>query len=543
MLPASRRVRGPAPLPVSDWPVGQRVDGPLRQYRPLRWELVTTAAQRGQWRQLLAQHHYLGAPHLVGPNLKYLAYGRGGELLGALGWHSAVQNLGCRDRLLGWNATQRARGLGHVVNGVRFLILPWVKVRHLASVMLSENLRLLPQDWRQRYGVDLWLAESFVDRQRFSGASYRAANWQALGWTRGFAKQQGRFVHHGQSKEVYVYVMEARMRQFIHGDDRQPRLNRALLLAQRLSEEKPFITKSERMTKILESWKPKLPPQCELSLEDLATVGRELNEFTALFQPTFGRREPAALLELYLQGLLSDAERKNVEAIALKLDGPQRVRNLQRFVSDYQFDNRVGAIASISTGNDGGGVHGLQAGVCSVDGSFLSKTVMTSSGPANSGDPSPGDGGASWLISYTAAEIPLIAPSFTYQFSFISQSPALGTTSRENGVSGGFQWTLPLDGSVEAIVEGEFFSVTPGLTFDYGDWELDLAATWRNSDDLTESSDDVLLSASVSYNFFSPQTQIQFGYAYQDTSYGVDHMIGMQINMSINMISYGLLGK
>ena len=213
------------------------------------------------------------------------------------------------------------------------------------------------------------------------------------------------------------------------------------------------------------------------------------------------------------------------------------------FVSDYQFDNRVGAIASISTGNDGGGVHGLQAGVCSVDGSFLSKTVMTSSGPANSGDPSPGDGGASWLISYTAAEIPLIAPSFTYQLSFISQSPALGTTSRENGVSGGFQWTLPLDGSVEAIVEGEFFSVTPGLTFDYGDWELDLAATWRNSDDLTESSDDVLLSASVSYNFFSPQTQIQFGYAYQDTSYGVDHMIGMQINMSINMISYGLLGK
>jgi hypothetical protein len=66
--------------------------------------------------------------------------------------------------------------------------------------------------------VDLWLAESFVDRQRFSGASYRAANWQALGWTRGFAKQQGRFVQHGQSKEVYVYVMEARMRQFIHGD-------------------------------------------------------------------------------------------------------------------------------------------------------------------------------------------------------------------------------------------------------------------------------------------------------------------------------------
>jgi len=92
------------------------------------------------------------------------------------------------------------------------------------------------------------------------------------------------------------------------------------------------------MKNLLAKWKPKLPPACGLSVEDLETVGRELNEFTAQFEATFGRSEPAALLELYLQGLLSDAERKNVEAIALKLDGPQRVRNLQRFLSDYQWD-------------------------------------------------------------------------------------------------------------------------------------------------------------------------------------------------------------
>jgi DDE superfamily endonuclease/Domain of unknown function (DUF4338) len=274
----------------------------------------------------------------VGANLKYLAYGRGGELLGALGWHCAVQNLGCRDRLLGWNAAQRARGLDHVVNGVRFLVMPWVKVRHLASVMLSENLRLLQRDWPRHYGVAVWLAESFVDRQRFSGASYRAANWQAIGWTRGFAKRQGRFVHHGQSKEVYVYVMEPRLRQIIHEDERQPILNRAFLLAQRLSEENKSLTKRMRMKKILASWKPKLPPQCELTQHDLETIVRELKEFTALFGPTFGRSELVALFELYLQGLLSDADRKNVEAIALKLDGPQRVRNLQRFMSDYQWD-------------------------------------------------------------------------------------------------------------------------------------------------------------------------------------------------------------
>ena len=337
-LPPPERAPVPTHRAVVVGSAARIVDGPLRQYRPLRWELVGTTAQRRQWHQLLERHHYLGGPPLVGANLKYLVYGRTGELLGALGWQSAVQHLGCRDRLLGWNAAQRARGLDHVVNGVRFLVLPWVKVRHLASVMLSENLGLLQRDWLAHYGVPVWLAESFVDRQRFSGASYRAANWQAIGWTRGFAKRQGRFVHHGQSKEVYVYVMEARLRQFIHGDGRQPLVSRAFLLAQRRSEDPQSLTKSLRMKKILASWKPKLPPQCALSVEDLETVGRELHEFTALFGPTFGRSEPAALFELYLQGLLSDAERKNVEAIALKLEGPERVRNLQRFMSDYQWD-------------------------------------------------------------------------------------------------------------------------------------------------------------------------------------------------------------
>ncbi|HSX81152.1 MAG TPA: IS701 family transposase, partial [Candidatus Saccharimonadia bacterium] len=336
-LPPAGRTPLSAEILADALSVERSEEGPLNQYRPLRWELVSTTAQRREWRELLARHHYLGAPTLVGANLKYLVYGRAGQPLGALGWHSAVQHLGCRDRLLGWDAAQRARGLEHVVNGVRFLVLPWVKVRHLASVMLSENLGLLQRDWPRRYGMAVWLAESFVDRQRFSGASYRAANWQAIGWTRGFAKRQGRFVHHGQSKEVYVYVMEARMRQLIHGEQSQPLLTRAFLLAQRLSEEKT-LTKRRRMKNILASWKPKLPPQCDLSEEDLATVGRELSEFAALFGPTFARRELGELFELYLQGLLSDAQRKNVEAMVLRLDGPERVRNLQRFMCDYRWD-------------------------------------------------------------------------------------------------------------------------------------------------------------------------------------------------------------
>lgn len=331
------KVRAPDPVQLSD-PAVRTLDGALNEYRPLHWELVRTVAQRRQWRQLLARHHYLGAPELVGANLKYLVSGREGELLGALGWQSAVQHLGCRDRLLGWNAAQRARWLDRVVNNVRFLVLPWLKVPNLASVILSESLCLLQGDWLQHYGMPVWLVETFVDRQRFSAASYRAANWQAIGWTRGFAKRQGTFVHHGQPKEVYIYVMETRMRRLVHADCNQPLLTRAYLLAQRLSEMTKLHPRRTRMKQAKESWKPKLPPECKLSVEDVECVGRELSEFTQLFGDTFGRTEPMELCELYLQGLLSNTERKNVEAMALQLDGPESVRNLQRFVSDYRWD-------------------------------------------------------------------------------------------------------------------------------------------------------------------------------------------------------------
>jgi SRSO17 transposase len=322
-----------------DAQAGGRLGGTLATYRPLRWELVSTAAGRREWRKLLDEHHYLGAPRLVGANLTYLVYGRGGELLGALAWHAAVQHLGCRDRLVGWNATQRARWLERVVNGVRFLVLPWVRVRNLASVMLSDGIRQLEHDWSERYGVKVWLAESFVDRQRFSGASYRAANWQALGWTRGFAKTKGRFEHHGNIKEVYVYVMDERMRQWVHADPKQPLLNREYLLAQRLSEATEPNTRRTRMKDIKAAWKPRLAPELHLGVEDIECVGRELSEFTALFWDTFASRPSSELCELYLQGLMSDTPRKNVEAIALGLDGPASVRNLQRFVTDYKLDD------------------------------------------------------------------------------------------------------------------------------------------------------------------------------------------------------------
>jgi len=133
-----------------------------------------------------------------------------------------------------------------VVNNVRFLVVPWVRVPGLASVMLSEGVRQLQRDWPQHYAVPVWWVESFVDRRRFAASSYRAAHWQGLGWTRGFARRPGGFVHHGHRKEVDVYVIEPRMRRWIHQDDRQPLLTRAFLLAQRIKEENQFTLPRDR---------------------------------------------------------------------------------------------------------------------------------------------------------------------------------------------------------------------------------------------------------------------------------------------------------
>ena len=316
--------------------------GRLNDYRPFHWQLVESVEQRRHWRGVLARHHYLGAPGLVGAHLKYLVHSEQGELIGALGWQSAVERLDCRDRLVALDGRPelRAHFLAHAVNNVRFLILPWWRVGQVASAVLGEGLERLQTDWPERYGSVVWLVESFVDRSRFSGASYRAANWVAIGWSRGYAKRQGQFIYHGQPKEIYLYVIEKRIRQLLLQDPAQALLTREFLLAQRPPGNPQPQTKRKQMSEALESWTPKLPPHWELSVEDLQSVGQDLNDFITQFDGTFNRIEPFALCQLYMQGLLSDAERKNVEAIALELQGPKVVRNLQRFVTEYEWDEK-----------------------------------------------------------------------------------------------------------------------------------------------------------------------------------------------------------
>jgi hypothetical protein len=145
----------------------------------------------------------LGHPWIVGSYLKYMAY-LDGRLVACLGWGSASWKVACRDRFIGWSTPLRKKNLSQVVNNVRFLILPWVKVEHLAYKVLAANIKRVAADWHSLYQETIVLLETFVDLARFQGTCYRAANWQYVGDARGIAKSGNGHCYHGQPKVVYL---------------------------------------------------------------------------------------------------------------------------------------------------------------------------------------------------------------------------------------------------------------------------------------------------------------------------------------------------
>ncbi|MFH0798555.1 MAG: ISAs1 family transposase [Pseudomonadota bacterium] len=159
--------------------------------------------EQERWRALMDAHHYLGFNHLIGSYLCYVAE-LGGEWVGLLCWSFAAFKSRHRDRWIGWNPHQREARLKHIVNNARFLILPDVRIKNLASKVLSLNIKRLSGDWEHAHGVPVVLAETFVDHSRFRGTCYTAAGWIPIGQTRGFGKKAGTYVFHGQAKTLFV---------------------------------------------------------------------------------------------------------------------------------------------------------------------------------------------------------------------------------------------------------------------------------------------------------------------------------------------------
>jgi hypothetical protein len=170
-----------------------------------------------RWNTYMNDYHYLGLKWLAGKSLRYIAH-LDGEWLALIGWSSASKNCGVRERYIGWSGEKKYRRLRFVSNNSRFLILPWVSYKNLASRVLSLNLKRLSSDFEQVYGHPLYLAETFVDESRFKGTCYKAANWKHVGHTLGYSRSNRRYHHHGQVKAVYLYSLCKKGCEILSGD-------------------------------------------------------------------------------------------------------------------------------------------------------------------------------------------------------------------------------------------------------------------------------------------------------------------------------------
>ena len=209
-LPAPRRQFEPMRAYAGRTPQGEPgalIEAPLSALGTVRLEPVERRCS-GLWNELIDRYHYLGYKPLPGAQLRYFAYA-GERLVAVLGFGAAAWQSAPRDAWIGWSSEQRQRNLSAVVNNARFLILPWIRVPHLASKLLALAARTLPAHWHARYGYRPLLLETFVEAERFSATCYQAANWLCVGETQGRGKLGDHRLVQVPVKTVWLYPLVA----------------------------------------------------------------------------------------------------------------------------------------------------------------------------------------------------------------------------------------------------------------------------------------------------------------------------------------------
>jgi hypothetical protein len=186
---------------------------PAGKLGPPEFKIVNTKQDSQLWNEYIERYHYLGYQPLPGAQLRYFVYANQ-QLVALLGFGAAAWSLAPRDRWIGWSASSRKENLHQVVNNARFLILPWIESKNLASRILGRVSRRLASDWKARYQYEPLLMETFIDAQRFRGTCYRAANWQHLGQTKGRGKK-GPNKPSCPIKDIWVYPLASNFREFL----------------------------------------------------------------------------------------------------------------------------------------------------------------------------------------------------------------------------------------------------------------------------------------------------------------------------------------
>lgn len=299
--------------------------GKLHEFQPLVVVNVNKTELEPVWDYMVRNYHYLGYDNMIGPRIKYLVLYKDTPIA-ALSYNRASLTVGVRDSFIGWDNQQKHELLTHVVNNNRFLILPWVKIKYLASHLLSRTLKMLRIDWPLLYGSIPYLVETFVDQEKYKGTCYQAANWSYLGETKGFGKVGKVFVYHGNRKSVYIYQLD---KNFIHDIKRAPR-------------HQPLKKVRERVPNMMlhtPDWSPEILQDAGITTDAVENLGYLLDEYLAQFSECFSRSEQRIHGECYIKGLLSNLDRKSMEPIAIRYEGMDAVRGMQNFFKDGIWDD------------------------------------------------------------------------------------------------------------------------------------------------------------------------------------------------------------
>lgn len=215
-LPPKGRRPGKSAQGVFEFPLEppEAIHASLAELTPLQVTIAATRSADGRLlHELLSTYHYLGFRTNVGETIRYLVRDRKGRPVACAVFGAAAWKTAGRDQYIDWDAEQRAQGLSGIANNNRYLLLPWVEVRHLASHVLGLLARRIRTDWIEKYSHPIALLETFVDRSRFHGTCYRAANWHCVGQTAGRSRQDRNKSLSVPIKDVYLYPLTAKFRE------------------------------------------------------------------------------------------------------------------------------------------------------------------------------------------------------------------------------------------------------------------------------------------------------------------------------------------
>jgi len=193
------------------------IEGELKALQPLEFIQVRRTSEEPLFRDLVDSHHYLGYSQPVGEHLKYIIYSRN-RPIACMAWCSAPRHLGPRDRFIGWSPEYRKKNIRYIAYNTRYLILPWVSVKCLASHILGRMAKILPRDWERIYNHPIYFLETFTDPARFKGTCYRAANWVVLGKTTGRGHNAPTYEPRVPIKEILAYPLTSRFRETLSGE-------------------------------------------------------------------------------------------------------------------------------------------------------------------------------------------------------------------------------------------------------------------------------------------------------------------------------------